>query len=299
MPRKANLTCDTSEKPFARALSNLMQETGTTQPKLAEYVGCTRQAISLYTTGQSTPDIYTLQKIAKFFDVSYEYLLGETDCKKRENVSFSRNLGLNEAAIDSLKTMKDKILTTTTLNFLLTDTKLLRVLTQYIVSSSIDEEIKRSDFKYVPRNVVCSGSVDKYMFALLIEELPLARVRCKKKLLEDSSQLKVRMLEFLSQAANLNACAEFNNGRRCEENNYLFDEYGNQEYHYITEDMSNLLRQWYKETDWEEEYEDALKSEEEYEKMLDCKYNVIEELLQYVNNKRIEGVDNGDSPKEG
>jgi transcriptional regulator with XRE-family HTH domain len=41
-------------------------------------IGMTRQVISLYTTGQSTPDINTLLRMADFFGVSCDYLIGKS-----------------------------------------------------------------------------------------------------------------------------------------------------------------------------------------------------------------------------
>lgn len=146
MPRKANLTCDTSEKPFARALSNLMQETGTTQPKLAEYVGCTRQAISLYTTGQSTPDIYTLQKIAKFFDVSYEYLLGETEAKRTEYIQIKSVLSsLSEEAIYTLIRLCADDMRGPILNRCLECRRLMNILLVWIFRYAKDREKRTND----------------------------------------------------------------------------------------------------------------------------------------------------------
>ena len=63
------------EKPFSLRLRELMDSTGTTQTVLAEAIGMTRQAVSLYAKGKSTPNIGTLMKIADFFGVSYDYLL--------------------------------------------------------------------------------------------------------------------------------------------------------------------------------------------------------------------------------
>lgn len=50
-----------------------------TQQQLADYLGITRPAYTAYERGTRQPDYETLQKLADFFDVSIDYLLGRTD----------------------------------------------------------------------------------------------------------------------------------------------------------------------------------------------------------------------------
>lgn len=56
-----------------------MEIYGTTQKKLADAIDMRPQTVSLYTTGQSFPDVNTLKKIAEFFNASADYLLGISD----------------------------------------------------------------------------------------------------------------------------------------------------------------------------------------------------------------------------
>ncbi|MBO8168170.1 MAG: helix-turn-helix transcriptional regulator [Thermoanaerobacteraceae bacterium] len=60
----------------------LRQEKGLTQNELAERLKISRSALSLYELGKRQPDYETLQKIAKYFDVTTDYLLGLTDNPK-------------------------------------------------------------------------------------------------------------------------------------------------------------------------------------------------------------------------
>ncbi len=46
---------------------------------MADFLGITRQAYSKYENGQSEPDIETINKLADFFDVTTDYLLGRVD----------------------------------------------------------------------------------------------------------------------------------------------------------------------------------------------------------------------------
>lgn len=67
---------------FPARLLDLRQKKELTQNQLAELVNISRSALSLYELGKREPDFETLQKLANFFDVSVDYLLGRTDTKK-------------------------------------------------------------------------------------------------------------------------------------------------------------------------------------------------------------------------
>lgn len=64
--------------PFASNIRKLMEERSITQDELAKKVGKTRQTVSQYVNGVSEPGYDTLIKIARFFDVTVDYLLGLT-----------------------------------------------------------------------------------------------------------------------------------------------------------------------------------------------------------------------------
>lgn len=57
-------------------LKELRKAKGLTQHQLANELGVTRQAISLYEKGDREPKISTLIKLADYFDVSVDYLIG-------------------------------------------------------------------------------------------------------------------------------------------------------------------------------------------------------------------------------
>ncbi|MGI6513507.1 MAG: helix-turn-helix domain-containing protein [Syntrophomonadales bacterium] len=104
MGKQKQPTYIAEQKPFPRRLRRLMEETKTTQAALAKVVGMTRQGIALYTSGQTTPDIETFVKIADYFNVSYDYLLGYSGSRDRENHDIVEETGLSEKAIEKLKT---------------------------------------------------------------------------------------------------------------------------------------------------------------------------------------------------
>jgi len=61
---------------FAKNLTSLMKENGTSQSQLAKVLNVKQQTISRYINGEREPDIDTILLIAKFFEVSTDYLLG-------------------------------------------------------------------------------------------------------------------------------------------------------------------------------------------------------------------------------
>ena len=84
-------------------LKELRKQFKLSQAELGEALGLSRSAICLYETGKRAPDKETLIKIAAFFGVSLDYLLG-LDNETKENEKQAD--GLNEILgklIDALK----------------------------------------------------------------------------------------------------------------------------------------------------------------------------------------------------
>lgn len=74
-----------------------------TQRELAKKLGLSHAAIGYYETGVRSLPIKALKAYHHFFKVSYEYLLGESDSKKIQNIKVQEELGLSERAIDVLR----------------------------------------------------------------------------------------------------------------------------------------------------------------------------------------------------
>jgi len=79
MPRNTKQSNEQALTPFAEKLSKLMDERGVSQAQVGEAIGAQRQTVSLYKLGQSKPDIESLAKIARFFGVTSDYLIGLSD----------------------------------------------------------------------------------------------------------------------------------------------------------------------------------------------------------------------------
>ena len=62
-----------------KIIRDLRHDRGTTQTQLAHEISTTQDTISLWELGKSYPDIINLIKLAKFFGVSTDYMLGLKD----------------------------------------------------------------------------------------------------------------------------------------------------------------------------------------------------------------------------
>lgn len=70
---------------FSYRLTVLLDENNMTQTQLAEKIGTSNVTICRYLTGERTPRIDVLTKIAYVFNVSLDYLLGLSEDKKVKN----------------------------------------------------------------------------------------------------------------------------------------------------------------------------------------------------------------------
>lgn len=64
---------------FQNIFKRLRLSSELTQAEMAEKLGISRSTIGMYETGAREPDFETLEKIADFFNVDTDYLLGRTD----------------------------------------------------------------------------------------------------------------------------------------------------------------------------------------------------------------------------
>ena len=70
-----------ANKPLAARLQKLVANTS----ELAAFLGCSVQAVNQYKQGTAVPHIEKIVKIAEFYNVSVDYLLGITDAPSRDN----------------------------------------------------------------------------------------------------------------------------------------------------------------------------------------------------------------------
>lgn len=66
-------------RQFAEKLKMLRAEKSLSQVQLAEEFGVDKSTIAKYETGERSPDLETLVRLARFFNVSTDFLLGLED----------------------------------------------------------------------------------------------------------------------------------------------------------------------------------------------------------------------------
>lgn len=84
-------------------LKQLRIKNGLKQQELANMFGLSSGTISFYESEQRKPDIDFIVAIAKYFDVSTDYLLGLTNAIDKENIDISKVTGLNDFSLTILE----------------------------------------------------------------------------------------------------------------------------------------------------------------------------------------------------
>ena len=64
---------------FGKRLKYLRQEQGVSQKELGARLGYCNQTVSSWESGQREPDLDAIKKIAVYFDVTADFLLGLSD----------------------------------------------------------------------------------------------------------------------------------------------------------------------------------------------------------------------------
>jgi transcriptional regulator with XRE-family HTH domain len=95
------------KKTFGDRL-RLLRGAAMNQKDLADALGISRASVGYYENGTRTPDIVVLKKISKYFGVTYDYLMGESDVVYRENVNIVEKTGLSEMAAGCLRALKEE-----------------------------------------------------------------------------------------------------------------------------------------------------------------------------------------------
>lgn len=92
-----------AQSPFTDIFRSLIM--GETQQEVANRVGVSRQNVGKWLSGETTPDISTLGKIADAYGVSTDYLLGRTSVKSTDIdlKSVCEYIGLSESAVTKIR----------------------------------------------------------------------------------------------------------------------------------------------------------------------------------------------------
>ena len=108
--RKKTKSGDVSVKysqPFAKRLRDLMELKKCTQQQISDFVGVSRQSVGSWCSGETAPDIVTAGKVADYFRVSTDYLLGRSKSPTiNENLAVAeKTTGLTAQSIKALKSI--------------------------------------------------------------------------------------------------------------------------------------------------------------------------------------------------
>lgn len=95
---------------FPMRMIELRTKAGLSQQKLADELGVSKSTISLYETGDTIPDIKTVVKLSKIYNVTCDYIACQTDYTQVETREFTaETMGLSEVATSNIITLDKKI----------------------------------------------------------------------------------------------------------------------------------------------------------------------------------------------
>lgn len=78
-------------KTIGQKIKSLRIALGLSREQLSEIIEVTHKSIYRYETGKSLPDTTTLVKLATYFDVSTDYLLGLSGLKNQRKEEYGKN----------------------------------------------------------------------------------------------------------------------------------------------------------------------------------------------------------------
>ena len=80
---------------IGKTVKSLREEAGITQTELSKYVGCSGQVISNVERGYTKPNTLLINKLAEYFNVPADYILGLTKSKWAADNPYSTSLTLS------------------------------------------------------------------------------------------------------------------------------------------------------------------------------------------------------------
>ena len=101
----------TEQESFIKKLSILLEEKNITQRELAEKINVTEVTISRYLSGERSPRIEIVSKIAEFFGVSIDCLLGKEETSNI-NTEDERLIAFNEGYNELTEADKEVLMAT-------------------------------------------------------------------------------------------------------------------------------------------------------------------------------------------
>lgn len=87
---------------FAERFKHIREKSGYTQAEMAEKLGVSRSALSLFEIGKRQPDLQVLKQFIEITECSPRYLLGLQDIEKDENTDICTRTCLTSNTVDAL-----------------------------------------------------------------------------------------------------------------------------------------------------------------------------------------------------
>lgn len=94
---------------FGDIIKQLRSEKEISQQELADAIGISKSAISMYEINKRVPELETFEAIADYFNVDMDYLMGKTDIRRRytfiDDETFDNENIINKIVMTDNKTM--------------------------------------------------------------------------------------------------------------------------------------------------------------------------------------------------
>jgi len=94
---------------FPTRLRILLDRMDETQGKLADAIGVKRQSIGQWKDGTTTPDVISLRKIAEYYDVSADYLIGLKDTPEKTDELLAEKIKELESQIIEIAEINNRL----------------------------------------------------------------------------------------------------------------------------------------------------------------------------------------------
>ena len=123
---------------ITKRIKELREDKGLTIKALAEELGLNVATLSTYERGTREPSINTIVQLAKYFNVTSDYLLGVSDNKIQENAVIGKELGLSDMSIAKLTEINSEKEQNyiKALNMLIEHEKILHSISNYFYSET-------------------------------------------------------------------------------------------------------------------------------------------------------------------
>lgn len=160
---------------WSRTINKLLEERDVTQQKLAtecdippsvisDWIGLNRRSKKV----QSIPRVDRILKIAQFFEVSVDFLLGNHECKTPSDEKIHEITGLSGVTIQQLRVVKN-------LQHESIEAEKKMLALNYLLENMTESSLFESLYDYLIADFTFPGREDDQFGAFMIERLPSGR----------------------------------------------------------------------------------------------------------------------------